>query len=99
MEQDPRYFRPTEVDFLQGDSSKAGRVLGWRPEISFEELVGSMVEPDLELALQERTLRDAGHPVHLRGGVQDWPWYSVQPALTRVSTRIVARLGPRKCSR
>jgi GDPmannose 4,6-dehydratase len=67
IETDPHYFRPTEVDFLQGDARKAGRILGWKPEISFEELVRSMVEHDLELARQEKTLRDAGHQVIARG--------------------------------
>lgn len=44
---DPRYFRPTEVDTLQGDASKAHRILGWRHQIGFEELVGEMVAGDL----------------------------------------------------
>jgi GDPmannose 4,6-dehydratase len=69
VEVDPRYLRPTEVDFLQGDASKAHRTLGWRPEISFEELVRSMVEHDLELARQEKTLLEAGHKVNPRGRV------------------------------
>src|ERR1700682_3661542 len=68
LEKDARYFRPTEVDSLQGDSSKARRLLGWEPEISFEELVRSMVEHDLELAQQELTLVRAGHKVAPRGG-------------------------------
>jgi len=61
VEFDPRYLRPTEVDFLQGDATKARKLLNWTPEISFEELVRSMVKSDLELARQEKTLRDAGH--------------------------------------
>ncbi|HWO36414.1 MAG TPA: GDP-mannose 4,6-dehydratase, partial [Candidatus Acidoferrum sp.] len=69
VETDPRYFRPTEVNFLQGDASKARKTLGWQPEISFEELVRSMVEHDLELARQEHTLLEAGHQIHLRGRV------------------------------
>ena len=69
VETDPRYFRPTEVDALQGDASKAHTVLGWKPEISFEELVRSMVECDLELARQEQTLLNAGHKIHNRGRV------------------------------
>jgi GDPmannose 4,6-dehydratase len=69
VEVDPRYLRPTEVDFLQGDASKAQRTLGWRAEISFEELVKSMVEHDLELARQEKTLLAAGHQVNPRGRV------------------------------
>jgi len=66
---DPRYFRPTEVDFLQGDASKARQILGWCAEISFEEMVRAMVESDLELARQERTLLEAGHQVNPRGRV------------------------------
>jgi len=46
---DPRYFRPTEVDILLGDASKAGRILGWRQKTSFEDLVKLMVEADLRL--------------------------------------------------
>jgi GDPmannose 4,6-dehydratase len=69
VEIDPRYLRPTEVDFLQGDASKARQTLGWQPEISFEELVRSMVERDLELARQEQTLLEAGHQIHPRGRV------------------------------
>ncbi|MBF2097302.1 MAG: GDP-mannose 4,6-dehydratase [Gloeomargaritaceae cyanobacterium C42_A2020_066] len=64
---DPRYFRPTEVDFLLGDPSKAQSELGWRPEVSFQDLVAMMVDHDLELARQEQTLRAAGHRVALRG--------------------------------
>lgn len=44
---DPRYFRPTEVDLLQGDASKALRVLGWKPRCSFRDLVREMVESDI----------------------------------------------------
>jgi GDPmannose 4,6-dehydratase len=44
---DPRYFRPTEVDVLLGDASKAERVLGWKPEISFEEMISEMVDFEL----------------------------------------------------
>jgi len=64
---DPRYYRPTEVDFLQGDPSKAMQKLGWTPRVAFEELVHRMVSHDLELAKQERTLVDAGHLVTVRG--------------------------------
>lgn len=61
VRQNPRYFRPAEVDLLLGDPSKAKQKLGWAPTVSFEELVGMMVESDLELARRERTLTDAGH--------------------------------------
>jgi len=47
---DPRYFRPTEVDFLQADASKAKKTLGWEPKVKFHELVRIMVDADLQLA-------------------------------------------------
>lgn len=46
--QDERFMRPAEVDLLVGDPAKAKRVLGWQPEVSFEELIGMMVEADLK---------------------------------------------------
>jgi GDPmannose 4,6-dehydratase len=52
---DPRYYRPAEVDHLMGDSSKAHEALGWRPRVSFPELVTLMVEHDLALAERERS--------------------------------------------
>jgi GDPmannose 4,6-dehydratase len=58
---DPRYFRPSEVDVLEGDASKAMHVLGWTPTIRFDELVEMMIDSDLELARRERILADAGH--------------------------------------
>ena len=64
---DPRYLRPTEVDHLLGDASKAKQELGWTPRVSFEELVKLMVEHDLEIARQEQTLANAGHQVVVRG--------------------------------
>ncbi len=67
VETDPRYFRPSEVDHLRGDSSKALSELGWRPKMDFPKLVRLMVEHDLDLAQQERTLAEAGHRVVLRG--------------------------------
>jgi GDPmannose 4,6-dehydratase len=50
---DPRYLRPTEVDLLLGDPSKAGAKLGWRPRTSFDALVREMVESDMALLAQE----------------------------------------------
>jgi GDPmannose 4,6-dehydratase len=50
---DPRYFRPTEVDHLQGDARKARKVLGWKPKMSFKDLVRDMMESDLELMRRE----------------------------------------------
>ncbi|MGA3185929.1 MAG: GDP-mannose 4,6-dehydratase [Bryobacteraceae bacterium] len=67
VETDARYLRPTEVDALCGDASKARTKLGWKPKVSFEQLVVMMVERDFELARQERTLAAAGHVVVSRG--------------------------------
>ncbi len=67
VETDPRYLRPTEVDALCGDATKARTRLGWKPKVSFEQLVAMMVDHDLELASQERTLAEAGHKVVARG--------------------------------
>jgi len=53
---DPKFYRPAEVDQLVGDASKARRVLGWEPKVSFEELIHMMVDADME-ALQ-RMLRN-----------------------------------------
>ena len=66
VETDPRYFRPTEVDALLGDATKARQKLGWNPRVEIDQLVDMMVEHDLELARQEKTLRDAGHLVSIR---------------------------------
>jgi GDPmannose 4,6-dehydratase len=59
---DPRYHRPSEVDLLIGDASKARKRLGWEPTVSFEELVGIMVKADLELAKREEYER--GYDAH-----------------------------------
>jgi len=57
---DPRYFRPTEVDTLQGDAAKAHRVLGWRPQIGFEQLVREMVSEDLAIARRDALVAREG---------------------------------------
>jgi GDPmannose 4,6-dehydratase len=67
VEVDSRYLRPSEVDNLEGDATKARTALGWKPTVTFEQLVRSMVDHDINLAVQERLLHDAGHKVHLRG--------------------------------
>jgi GDPmannose 4,6-dehydratase len=56
---DPRYYRPAEVDILQGNASKARRVLGWAPKTTFRDLVRVMTEADLELAEREAGERSA----------------------------------------
>jgi GDPmannose 4,6-dehydratase len=58
---DPRYFRPTEVDELIGDASKAADRLGWRHKTTFKELVVEMVQSDLKNAVREGGRRDPGH--------------------------------------
>lgn len=57
VEIDPRYFRPTEVELLIGDASKAREVLGWKPKVSFEQLVQRMVDHDMEAAAREKRAR------------------------------------------
>jgi GDP-D-mannose dehydratase len=57
VEIDPRYFRPAEVDYLQGDTTKAERILGWRPRTRFEDLVKIMVDADVQLLDDELTGR------------------------------------------
>ncbi|MEC8023495.1 MAG: GDP-mannose 4,6-dehydratase [Myxococcota bacterium] len=54
VEIDPRYFRPTEVDLLIGDPTKARQTLGWEPEVSFEQLVDIMVKSDYDALSQKR---------------------------------------------
>ena len=60
VESSDRYFRPNEVDYLLGDSSKASKKLNWTPETDFESLVRMMVDSDLKLAKQEKTLINEG---------------------------------------
>ena len=57
---DPRYFRPTEVDTLLGDSSKAYKKLGWTPKIGLDQLVHEMIQSDLEEARKELFLKKKG---------------------------------------
>jgi GDPmannose 4,6-dehydratase len=61
VEIDSRYFRPTEVDVLLGDATKARKKLGWTPKVSFEQLIDMMIASDLEIAKKEKTLTDAGY--------------------------------------
>jgi GDPmannose 4,6-dehydratase len=63
VEVDPRYFRPSEVDLLLGDATKARQKLGWRPRVDFRGLVEMMVEADVELEARDDTLRVAGHKI------------------------------------
>jgi GDPmannose 4,6-dehydratase len=54
---DPALMRPAEVEHLVGDASKARRVLGWEPEVTFEELIRMMVDADLALLTRDPTVR------------------------------------------
>jgi len=67
VEFDPRYLRPAEVDFLQGNPGKAKAKLGWQPRVDFKQLVKMMVAHDHDLARQEKTLMGAGYGVTVRG--------------------------------
>jgi len=58
---DARYFRPTEVEVLQGDASKAHQVLGWKHTVSFHDLVAEMVNSDLKVVAEEAQTRDRHH--------------------------------------
>ena len=61
---DPRYFRPTEVDTLLGDATKARDKLGWTAEVSFPELVAEMIESDLDLAKRDALIAKEGYKVY-----------------------------------
>ena len=58
VEIDPRYFRPSEVDYLQGDASKAKKVLKWEPKVTFKELARMMTDADMEIAENEKIIKD-----------------------------------------
>ena len=59
---DPRYFRPTEVETLLGDASRARDKLGWQPKITFEEMVAEMVREDLQSAERDEVVKKHGYP-------------------------------------
>lgn len=69
VEIDPRYFRPAEVDHLEGDPAKARKALGWEAKTDVRALAALMVASDLRLAEQERILRQAGHDVPRPAGL------------------------------
>jgi len=60
VEIDPRYYRPTEVDYLKGDPSKVKKELGWQPKVTFKELAKMMTDADMKLAESEKILNDHG---------------------------------------
>ena len=61
---DPRYFRPTEVEFLLGESKKAAQELGWTPKTSLEKLIGEMIESDKEEARKDSILKKSGFQIN-----------------------------------
>ena len=61
---DPRYFRPTEVEELLGDSSKARKKLNWQPKISIEELISEMIDEDSKESKKESILKKKGFSVY-----------------------------------
>jgi GDPmannose 4,6-dehydratase len=63
VEVDEKYFRPTEVDLLLGDPSKAKKELGWQPKYTFKELVEEMVNSDMELFKRDKYLQEGGHKI------------------------------------
>ncbi|MFA5072416.1 MAG: GDP-mannose 4,6-dehydratase [Nitrospirota bacterium] len=63
VEVDPFYYRPTEVDLLIGDATKAKEKLGWSPQYSLETIVQEMMESDLAIFKKERFLKDHGHEI------------------------------------
>lgn len=63
VEVDPRYFRPTEVELLVGDPSKAKRVLGWEHKYNLDELIKEMVANDIKLFERDRYLKEGGHNI------------------------------------
>ena len=81
VEIDPRYFRPTEVDFLQADPAKARRLLGWSPKVTFPELVKIMVDADMQAV----GLEPAGEGLRiLEAKFGDWHrWESSVTAVLR----------------
>ena len=60
---DPKYFRPTEVDLLIGDATKANTKLGWIPEYDLKDLVKDMMQSDVELMRKDQHLKEGGYPV------------------------------------
>jgi len=63
LEVDPRYYRPTEVDILQGDPSKAMKDLGWKAELTLDDLINDMMEADLKLMKREQHLKNGGFSI------------------------------------
>lgn len=60
---DPRYFRPTEVDLLLGDATKAHKILDWKPKYDLKALVSDMMQSDIKLMQKDKYLKDGGYTI------------------------------------
>jgi GDPmannose 4,6-dehydratase len=69
---DPRYFRPTEVEFLLGDATKAKKTFGWEPKVRFEELVRMMVDADIRELEEMRRCQDVIRKLASSKNVGGW---------------------------
>ena len=63
IEIDPRYFRPTEVDLLIGDATKAREKLGWQPEYDLTDLISDMMNSDIKLMQKEDFIKKGGYEI------------------------------------
>lgn len=72
VEIDPRYYRPAEVDHLLGDATKANTKLGWKPTVTFDQLVRIMVDFDLNRARRDVAIRESNIPGHAHADRDDW---------------------------
>jgi len=70
VEIDPKYFRPTEVDYLLGDATRARRILGWEPRVSFRELVRLMVDADIQDLINLRQCQDVIQRLQQENGLE-----------------------------
>ena len=61
VEVDPHYFRPTEVDLLIGDPTKANKKLNWKPQYDLKGLIDDMMTSDIKLMKKEKYLKDGGY--------------------------------------
>ena len=77
---DPRYFRPTEVEFLMGDASKARQILGWEPSVTFEQLVKIMVQADIQALLNMQRCQDVMNRI-INAGIRDYGIWIKDPGV------------------
>lgn len=85
---DARYFRPSEVEHLQGDASKARRVLGWEPSVTFSELVRIMVHADIQALLNVQRFQDVMNRI-INGDIKDYGVGIKDPGIRSKDQRIM----------